>query len=73
MKGNPDLSVMDVYQRHGATWAIDVADVLDRMPVIVKGSDWADRLDGAPDEAGLLFRPYPDLIACDRTSDTWTR
>ena len=45
----------------------------DRMPVILKRSDWADWLDGAPDDAGLLCRPYPDLLVCDRTSDAWVR
>ena len=37
---------------------IHVADVHDRMPVILKRDDWADWLDGAPDKAGLLCRPY---------------
>ena len=50
-----------------------VTDVHDRMPVILKRSDWADWLDGAPDTAGLLCKPYPDLMVCDRTSDAWVR
>ncbi len=52
---------------------IHVADVHDRMPVILKRSDWGDWMDGAPDAAGLLCRPYPDLMVCDRTSDAWVR
>ena len=52
---------------------IRVADVHDRMPVILKRDDWSDWLDGAPDAAGLLCRPYPDLLACDRTTDAWVR
>lgn len=52
---------------------IHVADVHDRMPVILKRSDWGDWLDGAPDAAGLLCRPYPDLMVCDRTTDAWVR
>jgi putative SOS response-associated peptidase YedK len=52
---------------------IHVADVHDRMPVILKRSDWGDWLDGPPDAAGLLCRPYPDLIVCDRTQDAWVR
>jgi putative SOS response-associated peptidase YedK len=52
---------------------IHVADVHDRMPVIVKRSDWRDWLDGPPDAAGLLCRPYPDLMVCDRTTDAWVR
>jgi putative SOS response-associated peptidase YedK len=52
---------------------IHVADVHDRMPVILKQSDWADWLDGPPDAAGLLCRPYPALMVCDRTKDAWVR
>jgi len=50
---------------------IHVADVHDRMPVILKRSDWADWLDGAPDDAGLLCRPYPELMVVDRTAVRW--
>jgi hypothetical protein len=35
-----------------------VAGVHDRMPAILPRSDWADWLDGPPDAAGLLCRPY---------------
>jgi putative SOS response-associated peptidase YedK len=52
---------------------IHVADVHDRMPVILKREDWGDWLDGPPDAAGLLCRPYPDLMVCDRTTDSWVR
>ena len=52
---------------------IHVAGVHDRMPVILKPTNWADWLDGAPDKAGLLCRPYPDLMVCDRTSEAWVR
>lgn len=52
---------------------IHVADVHDRMPVILKRIDWGDWLDGAPDQAGLLCRPYPDLMVCSRTKDSWVR
>jgi putative SOS response-associated peptidase YedK len=50
-----------------------VADVHDRMPVILKREDWADWLDGAPDKAGLLCRPYPELMVCERTGESWNR
>jgi len=50
-----------------------VADVHDRMPVILRPGDWTDWLDGAPDAAGLLCRPYPELMAVDRTDDLWSR
>ena len=52
---------------------IHVADVHDRMPVILKRQDWADWLDGPPDAAGLLCRPYPDLMVVNRTADRWVR
>jgi putative SOS response-associated peptidase YedK len=50
-----------------------VADVHDRMPVILKRRDWADWLDGPPDAAGLLCRPYPDLMIVNRTNERWVR
>lgn len=52
---------------------IHVADVHDRMPVILRREDWADWLDGPPDDAALLCRPYPELMAVRRTSDPWVR
>jgi putative SOS response-associated peptidase YedK len=52
---------------------IHVADVHDRMPVILPRDDWADWLDGAPDDARLLCRPYPELMVVDRTTDSWVR
>ena len=52
---------------------IHVAEVHDRMPVILKSSDWADWLNGAPDAARLLCKPYPDLMVRDRSRDAWVR
>ena len=48
---------------------IHVATMHDRMPVLLRRKDWIDWLDGAPDAAGLLCRPYPDLMVVDRTTD----
>ena len=50
-----------------------VADVHDRMPVILRPEDWNDWLDGPPDAAGLLCRPYPDLMVISRTAELWVR
>jgi putative SOS response-associated peptidase YedK len=50
-----------------------VAGVHDRMPVIFKREDWADWLDGPPDAAGLLCRPYPELMVVERTGESWVR
>jgi putative SOS response-associated peptidase YedK len=52
---------------------IHVADVHDRMPVILRPQDWSDWLDGAPDAAGLLCRPYPELVVVNRTADLWAK
>jgi putative SOS response-associated peptidase YedK len=52
---------------------IHVADVHDRMPVILRPQDWGDWLDGPPDDAALLCRPYPDLMVKHRTEEPWIR
>jgi putative SOS response-associated peptidase YedK len=52
---------------------IHVANVHDRMPVNLRRQDWSDWLDGPPDAAGLLCRPYPDLMVRERTADPWVR
>lgn len=52
---------------------LHVADVHDRMPVILERKDWADWLDGPPDAAGLLCRPYPELMVVNRTAEAWVR
>lgn len=52
---------------------LHVADVHDRMPVILRRQDWADWTDGPPDAAALLCRPYPELMVVDRTAETWAR
>ena len=50
-----------------------VAGVHDGMPVILKRQDWPDWLDGPPDAAGLLCRPYPELMVVERTPEAWVR
>lgn len=50
---------------------IHMADVHDRMPVILRRDDWNDWLGGAPDDAKLLCRPYPDLMVVNRTAEQW--
>lgn len=60
---------------------LHVADVHDRMPVIVARTDWSDWLgveDGAqrhraPDAAGPLCRPYPELMVVERTGERWVK
>ena len=47
--------------------------VHDRMPAILPPSDWADWLDGPPDAAGLLCRPYELAMTVERTGEAWMR
>jgi putative SOS response-associated peptidase YedK len=48
-----------------------VQGVHDRMPAILPRSDWADWLDGPPDAAGLLCRPYELGMRVERTTEAW--
>ena len=50
-----------------------VAPVHDRMPAILPKSDWSDWLDGPPDAAGMLCRPYELGMTIERTSEAWVR
>ena len=48
-----------------------VAGVHERMPAILPESDWGDWLDGPPDAAGLLCRPYELGMRVERTTEAW--
>ena len=50
-----------------------VQGVHDRMPAILPRSDWGDWLDGPPDAAGLLCRPYELGMTVLRTEEPWVR
>jgi putative SOS response-associated peptidase YedK len=50
-----------------------VEGVHDRMPAILSPDDWCDWLDGPPDAAGLLCRPYQAAMTIDRTQEPWVR
>ncbi len=52
---------------------IHVADVRDRMPVIVRREDWASWLEGPADAARVLCRPYPEVMQVRRTDELWLR
>jgi putative SOS response-associated peptidase YedK len=52
---------------------LHVAQVHDRMSVILPRATWTDWLDGAPDAAGLLCRPYAELMVVERTGEAWVR
>ena len=51
----------------------DVAGVHDRMPAILPRGDWADCLDGPPEAAGLLCRPWELGMTVLRTEELWVR
>ena len=48
-----------------------VAPVHDRMPVILPQDVRARWVDGDPDEAFALCRPFPDALCRDATADPW--
>jgi len=50
-----------------------VAGVHDRMPAILPRGDWADWLNGPPDAAGLLCRPWELGMTVERTEESWVR
>jgi putative SOS response-associated peptidase YedK len=43
------------------------------MPAILPREDWGDWLDGPPDAAGLLCRPYELRMRVERTVEAWVR
>ena len=50
-----------------------VQGVHDRMPAILPREDWADWLDGEPDAAGLLCRPFEGVMTVEHTEEAWVR
>lgn len=49
-----------------------VAEIHDRMPVVLRASDYDQWLDGSPDDAKALCTSFSGDLAIDRTSDSWT-
>jgi putative SOS response-associated peptidase YedK len=47
--------------------------VHDRMPAILPRDDWGDWLEGPPDAAGLLCRPWEFGMHVLRTEEPWVR
>jgi putative SOS response-associated peptidase YedK len=52
---------------------IHVEGIHDRTPVILRRQEWGNWLDGPPDAAGLLCRPYPDQMAVERSGEPWVQ
>ncbi|MBA4044255.1 MAG: hypothetical protein C0471_07560 [Erythrobacter sp.] len=51
----------------------DVANVHERMPVLLGRDEHARWLDGTADEALSLCQPWPGAIAIDRTDQPWAK
>lgn len=52
---------------------IHVADVHDRMPVILRPEDWSRWTDAPPAEARSLCVPYSGEMTINRSSEPWVR
>jgi putative SOS response-associated peptidase YedK len=50
-----------------------VQGVHERMPAILPRTDWSDWLDGPPDAARLLCRPFELEMTVERTAEAWVR
>lgn len=50
-----------------------MADVHDRMPVLLTPSDWPRWLGGGPNEAFALCRPRPYPLIVGRTQEAWVK
>ena len=48
-----------------------MADVHDRMPVIVMRDNWAQWTDGSPDDAFALCQPWPGDLIVERSATLW--
>lgn len=48
-----------------------MAEVHDRMPVLLAPPDWARWLAGSPEEAFALCRPWTGPLRVDRTAEPW--
>ena len=49
-----------------------IQGVHDRMPAIIPARDWQDWLNGPPDAAGLLCRPFEADLHIERTAERWS-
>lgn len=50
-----------------------MADVNDRMPVVLARADWRQWTDGSPEDAFGLCQTYPAELLVDRTDEPWAR
>ncbi len=61
----------DAYAMVMTDACVQMADVHDRMPIILPRGDWAAWLGGSLEEARAVCRVWPDELVVDRTSERW--
>ncbi len=61
----------DAYAMVMTDACVQMAQVHDRMPIILARSDWATWLGGSPDEAREVCRIWPGELMVDRTGERW--
>ena len=61
----------EVYTLVMADSSPQMAEVHDRMPVILAREDWAGWTDGAPEQAFALCRTWPGELIAEHTADRW--
>ena len=67
----PTASWGDSYAMVMVDGSHHMADVHDRMPVIVPASDWEAWQHGSPEEAFALCRTWQDPLEVERTAERW--
>lgn len=63
----------DVYSMVMVDGCAQMADVHDRMPVILRPEHYAQWIEGAPDEAMSLVQTCDDTLIVDRTTEPWVK
>jgi putative SOS response-associated peptidase YedK len=63
----------DAYSMVMVDGCAQMADVHDRMPVVLAPDDWSRWLAAEPDEAFALCRPCPYPLTVERTDQAWVR
>lgn len=63
----------DVYSMVMVDGCQQMADVHDRMPVVLAPDDWPRWFEAEPDEAFALCCPCPHLLTVERTEQPWVR
>lgn len=51
----------------------EMADVHDRMPTILRCGDWEQWVEGAPEDAFALLRPWTDPLTVQKSDEPWVR